>query len=474
MSFAAAIELSNSNTAITNNGMPTNATTSNPVLDLFALIGSSRGKNITQEFDAAFQHDPVLTLKVLFWARDARGGAGERETFRILFNRLCELDLKMAIRLLTLVPIYGRWDDLLSITHPVVSAVVLGYYADELHKGDALASKWAPRQGPIANKLRKLLGLKTPKEYRQLVVNQCRTVEQSMCARQWHNIHYEHVPSLAGARYQKAFSKNDAARYNAWKETLKAGTGRVNSRALFPYDVLKSLRNGDTQVAQAQWDSLPNLLGSDNILPMVDTSGSMLSRVGADSKSSLTCADVALSLGLYVSDKQQGAFKDLILTFSGDSHLQRLEGNLSQKLTQLSQAHWGMNTSIERAFREILRVAVMGNVPNSEMPKIILVLSDLEFDSSSDANQMAWSMAQETFQRHGYTTPKIVWWNLNARAGNFPVRQHATGAALVSGFSPSILKSVLKCEEFSPLNVMMETLNNSRYESVGMAVSSTE
>jgi len=474
MSFAAAVALDNPDTGLTHNGMPTNTTTTNPVLDLFSLMGSSRGKNITQEFDAAFRVDPLLTVKCLFWARDVRGGAGERETFRALFNRLCELDSQMAIRLLTAVPDYGRWDDLLSITHPVVAEAALKMYADELRIGSPYASKWAPRQGPVANKLRKLLGLKTPKEYRQLVVNQCRTVEQNMCARQWHNIHYEHVPSLASARYQKAFAKNDPARYNAWKESLKAGTGRVNSRVLFPYDVLKSLRNGDADVAQAQWGSLPNLLGSDNILPMVDTSGSMLSRVGADSQSSLTCADVALSLGLYVSDKQQGAFKDLILTFSGDSRLQRLEGNLGQKLTQLSQAHWGMNTSIERAFREILRVAVMGNVPNSEMPKIILVLSDLEFDSSSDANQMAWSMAQETFQRHGYTTPKIVWWNLNARAGNFPVRQHATGAALVSGFSPSILKSVLKCEEFSPVNVMMETLNNSRYESVGMAVRGAE
>lgn len=467
MSFAAAVDLTDSETA---NGMPTNATTNNPVLDLFAVIGSSRGKDLSTQFSAAFSCDTLLTVKTLFWARDARGGAGERDIFRKLFNQLCEKDPELAIRLLTLIPEFGRYDDLLSITHPLVQQVALAYYADELHKGKALAAKYAPRQGQLANRLRKLLGIKTPKEYRQLVVNQCRTVEQQMCARQWHNVHYEHLPSLASARYQKAFLKNDPARYNFWKEGLKTGVARVNSSVLFPYDVLKSMRNGDADVAQAQWDSLPNLLGEDNILPMVDTSGSMLSRVGADSKSSLTCADVALSLGLYVSDKQQSAFKDLILTFSGDSHLQRLEGTLSQKLTQLAQAHWGMNTSIERAFREILRVAVMGNVANSEMPKIILVLSDLEFDASSDGNKMAWDIAQETFQRHGYSTPKIVWWNLNARAGNFPVRAHSTGAALVSGFSPSILKSILKCEEFSPLTVMLETLNNPRYDNVAAAV----
>lgn len=467
MSFAAAVDLTHSETA---NGMPTNATTNNPVLDLFAVIGSSRGKDLSTQFSAAFSCDTLLTVKTLFWARDARGGAGERDIFRKLFNQLCEKDPELAIRLLTLIPEFGRYDDLLSITHPLVQQVALAYYADELHKGKALAAKYAPRQGQLANRLRKLLGIKTPKEYRQLVVNQCRTVEQQMCARQWHNVHYEHVPSLASARYQKAFLKNDPARYNLWKEGLKTGVARVNSSVLFPYDVLKSMRNGDADVAQAQWNSLPNLLGEDNILPMVDTSGSMLSPVGADSKSSLTCADVALSLGLYVSDQQQGAFKDLILTFSGDSHLQRLEGTLSQKLTQLAQAHWGMNTSIERAFREILRVAVMGNVPNSEMPKIILVLSDLEFDASSDGNKMAWDIAEETFQRHGYSTPKIVWWNLNARAGNFPVRAHSTGAALVSGFSPSILKSILKCEEFSPLTVMLETLNNPRYDNVAAAV----
>jgi hypothetical protein len=158
------------------------------------------------------------------------------------------------------------------------------------------------------------------------------------------------------------------------------------------------------------------------------------------------------------------------LTFSGDSRIERLQGSLTEKVRQISTLHWGMNTSIERAFREILRVAVMGNVPNSEMPKVVLVLSDQEFDSSSDGNKMAWNIAQETFQRHGYSTPKIVWWNLNARAGNFPVRAHSTGAALVSGFSPSILKSILKCEEFSPLTVMLETLNNPRYDNVAAAV----
>lgn len=467
MSFAAAV-IQDTATGVTANGMPTNLTTNNPVLELFALIGSSRGKDLSEIFTRAFHSDPMLTVKTLFWARDARGGAGERETFRALFNKLCELDFKLAIRLLSFFPQYGRWDDLLAITHPVVLQVALGYYADELHKGDVLAAKWCPRQGPIANQLRKRLGMKTPKEFRQFVVNQCRTVEQHMCARQWHNIHYEHVPSLASARYQKAFAKNDTARYNQWKEELKTGETRVNSTTLFPYDVLRSMRNGDTEVAQAQWEALPNLLGDSLILPMVDTSGSMSCSVGG--KARLSCLDVALSLGLYVADKQQGAFKDLVLTFSGESRIERLSGSLTQKLRQITSLHWGMNTSIERAFREILRVAVLGNVPREEMPQVLLVLSDQEFDAASDGSRMAWSLAQEMFERHGYAVPKIVWWNLNARAGNFPVQSHSTGAALVSGFSPSILKSILKCEDFNPLKVMLETLNQKRYALITQAV----
>ena len=473
-SFANAVQFGNQGSiTLTENGMPTNTTTTNPVLDFFFVVGSSRGKDISEVFLRAFNADELLTLKALFHARDVRHGLGERDTFRKLMLVLEQKNPSMVKRLLPLVAEYGRWDDLLVFKTAEVQTEALNVYAQALRSGNGLAAKWAPRKGAEANMLRKAMKM-DPKTYRKTVVGLTQVVETQMCAKDWSSINYEHVPSVAGARYQKAFNRNDPVRYSEFKTKAVKGEVKMNAGAVYPYDVIKSVKYGDQIAALAQWQNLPNYLGDDFILPMVDVSGSMNVAVGGNDK--VSCMDVAVSLGLYLADKQSGAFKDMFLTFSGDSKIQKLEGNLLQKLNQLQRAEWGMNTSIERAFREILRVATMGNVPQNEMPKMLIVFTDLEFDQASDGNRMAWDMARKLFESNGYTLPSITWWNLRARpaANNNPVTQHANGSALVSGFSPNILKSILACETFTPANVMMEALNSERYAPIEQALSSVE
>jgi len=333
----------------------------------------------------------------------------------------------------------------------------------------SLASKWMPRKGEIANDLRKYLNY-DPKTYRKMLVNLTKVVETQMCAKEWDQINYDHVPSVAANRYQKAFNKRDATRYAAWKEGLKDGTSKVNAGVLYPYDVLKSMAHGDRDVALAQWEALPNYLGDDAILPMVDVSGSMSSPVGGQKGVGMTCMDVAISLGLYIADKQQGAFKDCWLTFTSDSHIDVLKGDLLAKISQV-QRNVGYDTNIESAFRSILGVAVQNNLPASEMPKYLLVLSDMEFNPAwaGGVSLGAFDIAKGVFKFVGYELPKLVWWNLNARpdaTGNSPVRFDQRGTAMVSGFSPSIMKSILAAKNFSPRDVMLETINGERYQAV--------
>lgn len=338
------------------------------------------------------------------------------------------------------------------------------------------AAKWADRKGPVANALRKTLGM-DPKTYRKTIVGLTKVVETQMCAKQWGDINYSHVPSVAAARYQKSFNRHDPVRYSEFKTAALKGEVKINAGALFPYDVLKSIRSGDETAALAQWESLPNYLGDAGfILPVVDTSGSMASPVG-NSKSKLSCMDVAISLGLYLADKQKGAFQDMFLNFHTNSRIHHLKGNLLEKLNQIQRCQWGGSTSLESAFKEILRVAVMGNVPEAEMPKYLLVISDMGFNPDEGRRGLKpMEMAREMFERHGYTLPTVVWWNVAYRAGgyggdnNFPVTQHETGSALVSGFSASIVKSVLASKQLTPFDIMMETINNIRYQPVEVAL----
>jgi hypothetical protein len=356
---------------------------------------------------------------------------------------------------------FGRWDDLLIFKTKEAKAQAFTLIGDALRASNGLAAKWMPRQGPLAAEIRTFFGM-SPKFYRKSLVSLSKTVEQNMCAKDWDGINYSHVPSLAAARYQKAFAKNDPVGYSAYKAKLVSGDAKVNASAVYPYDVIKSSKHGgDAAVMQAQWDALPNYIGDALVLPMCDVSGSMSSPVGGNAN--LTCMDVCVSLGLYLADKNTGPFKDMFLTFSEKSKIEILKGNLTSKLAQLQRADWGMSTNLHGAFEAVLKTAVAGKVDAKDMPKFVLIMSDMEFNYCAKHDDSAMQMIERKYSEAGYTVPNIVFWNLNARAGNVPVKHDKKGVALVSGFSPAIMKSILSAESLDPVNVMLATINSPRY-----------
>jgi hypothetical protein len=463
--------------AVTANGAVTNASSLNKNVDLFFLAGASRGKDITSTFIGAFVEDAEVATRVLQWARDARGGAGERETFRKLFGYMLKNHPDIASRVLVKVPELGRWDDVLIAFGSGIEREALRMIAFALNDvQDGLCAKWMPRQGAEANKIRSYMKL-TPKQYRKLLVGLSNTVEQKMCAQDWSGIVYPHVPSVAAGRYQKAFLKHDPAGYAKYKEKLVSGEAKINASVAYPYDVIRSLNSGDKAVANAQWKALPNYLeGSDeNILPVVDVSGSMS---GVQVSGSVTAMDVSISLGLYTSERMGGVFKDQFVTFSATPALQKVSGTLEQRYAQMARSEWGMNTDIHAVFKLILTAGVKHKVPQSEMPTKLLILSDMEFDQcvtmdvasggrharGGAVSVSAMEMIEKEFAAAGYKVPQIVFWNLNGRAGNSPVTYNKVGAALVSGFSPSIVKSVLGGEEMTPISIMLKTVMVERYD----------
>lgn len=446
------------------NGMKTNASSMNALVDLFFAIGASRGKDMTKAFEKAIVANETLALRLLMWARDVRGGAGEREVVRKILTYMEKNHPAALERILPLIPEYGRFDDLLVFQTQAFKEKAYVIIGDALRAGNGLAAKWMPRKGPIAVEIRNFFGM-SPKQYRKSLVALTKVVEQDMCAKRWNMIEYSHVPSLAAARYQKAFNRNDPMGYAKYKSKLATGEAKINANAVYPYDVIKSGKfGGDHAVMQAQWDALPRYIGDELVLPMCDVSGSMGCPVGGNDN--LSCMDVCVSLGLYLADKNTGPFKDMFLTFSATPKINVLKGDLRSKLRQLETADWGMNTNLNAAFDEILRVAVKGKVKAADMPKYLLIMSDMEFDRCTQFDDSAMQMIQRKFEAAGYEVPKIVFWNLNARAGNVPVKYNMKNVALVSGFSPSIMTAVLGAKDMSPVSVMLETLNSERYAAI--------
>ena len=458
--------------ARTDNGMKARKSTANALTDLFFKIGAMRGKNIIPAFTAAYVQDKDLALRVALWARDARGGAGERQLFRDVLSYLEKHDPEAAARLLVKIPEVGRFDDLFVFKDKDLKAKAYTLLGDNLRAKNGLAAKWTPRKGEVAREIREFFGM-SPKQYRKQLVSMTKVVETQMCANDWDNINYSHVPSQASRIYKKAFNRHSVT-FAEYVEKLVSGdkSVKVNASAVFPHEVLKGLITsygrgtnlGKTELdhVTAQWDALPNYMNDSNILPLVDVSGSMSCPAGGTG--SVTCLDVSVSLGLYLADKNKGAFKDTFLTFSGSPELVTLKGNIVQKINQMVTSKWAMDTNLHKAMDKILSVAVKGNVPASDMPKMLLILSDMQFNACVTHDDSAMEMIERKYAQAGYTAPSVVFWNLNS-FGNSPVKADKSGAALVSGFSPSIMASLLGADpsEFTPEGVMMKTIMNYRY-----------
>jgi hypothetical protein len=460
----------------TTNGMKAQVSSANKCVDLFYNIGASRGKDIIPHFVAAYVENRELALRIAQWARDARGGSGERELFRDILRHLEKTHPEDASLLMGKIPELGRWDDLFVFTDPKLKAEAFVLLGDALRAGNGLAAKWTPRKGNTAREIREFFGM-TPKQYRKSLVALTNVVETQMCAKDFDGINFSHVPSVAHARYKKAFNRN-TTKYAEYVAKLAAGdkTVKINAGAVYPYDVLKgamnsyqvrSLSKTEKDAIDAQWAALPNYIGDADVLPMVDSSGSMTCPAGGyNSKSSLSCLEVALSLGLYFADKNTGKFKDTFLTFSHNPKLVTLKGSITDKVTQMNTGEVA-NTDLHKAFDLILKTAVDNKVPQAEMPGTLVIFSDMQFDQGcSGYDESAIKMIERKYAEAGYTVPRIVFWNLNAAYGNTPVKFDKRGTALVSGFSPALAESVMSndLEDFTPFNVMLKAIMKPRYD----------
>lgn len=456
-SFATAFN----NATATTNGDFAYKSTLDANVDLFYQAGASRGKDIGTVFDKAVVANEELAVRTLLWLRDAREGAGERQQFK---NLVLRLKPEVIQRVIPLIPELGRWDDLLVFLDTPYERQAMGVVAAGLNLGNGLCAKWMPRKGIVAAKIRKVLGIKSPKLWRQYLVSLTDVVEQKMCSKDWSSIEFDKVPSVAAGRYIQAFLRNAPDAYNEYKERLVKGEAKINAAAVYPYDVVKALRYGDAVVATAQWNALPNYMEGveERILPMIDTSGSMGCPAGGHSSgSAVTCMDVAVSLGIYVAQRNVGAFKNVMLSFHNQPKLFQFSGDLVEAVRQVIGAPWGMNTDIEKAFIEVLARAKAHNVAADQMPTKVLILSDMQFDFCVKG-MGAYDSIKRQYAASGYELPQIVFWNINSSAGTSPVKVGTQGTALVSGFSPSILKGVVS-GELEPVKVMLSIVMSERY-----------
>lgn len=450
---------------VTENGMPAHSTTGDALVDLFFSMGAARSVPadvLLGKFSASLAQDPLLTLKAAFFNRNIRGGQGERRSFRIFFRYLCRMYPDIAIKNLPNVPYFGRWDDVFVAFGTRVEKYALNMLSDALLRDrDALCAKWMPREGKskdvFARKLRKHMGL-SRKEYRKLLASLTDVVETKMCDNEWDSIEYSHVPSRAMKIYRNAFGRH-SDKFGQWLDSLEQGESKVNAGAIYPHEIVSAIYkspNDAIRMLEQQWKALPNYLtGKDNILPVCDVSASMKGEP----------MEVSIGLGLYLAERNKGLFHNKVITFSQRPSVFSLKSDtLFGRVMEMRRMDWGYNTNLEAVFNLILKTAVRAELSEEDMPSTVLILSDMQFDEAMEPEEGAIEMIRNKYWQHGYKMPDIVFWNLRD-VDNVPVKFDEQGVALISGFSPSVMKAVLG-GDFNPRSLVERALSDEVYERV--------
>ena len=487
------------NESTTENGAVGYRTSGKSLLDLNFAASSLRSaseEEIIERFKAAFFEDMVLAIKWLFFARDIRGGLGERRLFRTAMKFVAEHDAEIVKKLIPLIPEYGRFDDLweflpnarlkTAVVEYVKSRIGLDLINVSYGNSISLLGKWLPSANASSKQtkkhakiLMKSLGLEE-KDYRKMLTalrKHIDVVETKMSAKRWDEINYEAVPSRANLIYSDAFLRNDKARREDFLSKLESGEAKINASTLFPHDIIHKYASDYHKLdptVEALWKALPNTVNeSSNTIVVADGSGSMCTTCGTGS---VTALEVANALAIYFAEHSSGEFKDKYITFSKRPQLVDFVNatSLRDKLSIARRYDEVANTNIEAVFDLILNTAQNNNLPQSDIPANVLIISDMEFDACVTGNfgrvtDKLFKVIEKRYEDAGYKLPRLVFWNVNSRTNTIPVRENDMGVALVSGFSVNVCKMVMSGKT-DPFECLLEQLNDERYDAITEAL----
>ena len=484
----------------TENGALAHRTTNSAVYDLFAMGAAYRSRSDEDcilLFKNAFEENEALALKCLFYIRDCRGGQGERRFFRVCMKWLAENHADRIKDLVQYLPEYGRYDDLFELFDTDLEDAVIELIRTQLiedmastKNGISLIAKWLPSENASsartiarAKRIRDSLNM-TSRQYRKMLSKlreKINVLERLMSANRWDEIEFDKIPSRAGLIYKNAFARRDiiAKKYETF---AKDKNTKVNADVLYPYEIVaKALNNGswwnykalsdtDRAMVNKYWVNLPDYLnGADcSMMCVIDTSGSMVESGAA------APINVAISLGLYCAERMSGPFANHYISFASRPQLIKTEGiDFVDKVRRIYETNLVDNTNLEAVFDLLLATAKQKGVKQSDIPKTIVVISDMEIDAGTRSYRYSgwnncWSTdnaatemerIRKKWDAFGLTLPKLVYWNVDARQNT--ILDSGPNVSFVSGMSPVIFKQVLTGK--TGYDLMLEALLVERY-----------
>lgn len=473
------------NRTYTENGAVTLRTSGADTLDLFATIGalrSAQDDEIIRRFVKAWAEDRDLAMKILFYGRDIRGGIGERRVFRVILRWLADNEPETVRKNLSFIPEYGRWDDLLVLLGTecekdalelIRQQLITDLEALEKDEPVSLLAKWLPSVNASNAKTREqakvvsaYIGMNAA-QYRKMLSalrEKIRIIENNLREKDY-SFDYSQQPSKAMFKYRKAFIRNDNERYKDFLGKVSKGEAVLHTGSLMPYELVRQAfripKGEERQSLDVTWNALENFTDGRNALAVVDVSGSMT--WGGDPRP----IDVAISLGLYFAERNEGPFRNYFITFSEEPTLLEVKGiDLVDKVRYINSCTWSMNTDVQKVFELILQTAVSNHMKQEDLPETVYIISDMEFDACCHGASMTnFEYAKKLYENYGYRLPSLVFWNVQSRNQQQPVKMDERGVALISGASARIFQMAMS-NDLDPWHFMMEVIGSERYEQI--------
>jgi hypothetical protein len=469
------------NISVTENGAIGYRTTGKSLLDMNFKTSSYRGstvETILHDWLEAWNENNELAIKWLFFARDVRGGMGEKRLFQVIFEYMIQNHYKEVRHLMPLVAEYGSFKDYRFIGLPLAMNFIKETLKEDLKnmemgKPISLLGKWLPRVNTSSKETRRFastvangldMGVVQYRKMCSKLNKYLNTVETFISANRWKDVRYEAVPSKANIKLANAFLRHDETRRRAY---LDNPNSVIKTATNYPHEILNSLLTGkDKATMEKMWKQLPDY-SLENTIVVADGSGSMTM-----GNTSVAPIIIANALAIYFAERNKGEFKNTYITFSTHPRLVKFgEDNTLREKYLIAKKHCEVSdTNIQAVFSLILNTAIRNKMSQEELPKNVLIISDMEFNSAIDDKDAEmgnnlFKVIADSYTQAGYKLPKLIFWNLCSRTETIPIKENDMGVALVSGFSPSIVDMVMS-NKTDPYEILVEKLMSERYKPV--------
>ncbi len=499
---------------LTENGAISNSSTGDLLLNQFSKAATFVGrdeKDVFADMSQIWGENPSLAFSFVLYLRmitrktkgffeseSVQMGQGVRdESFKRL-KWIAKYHPTEFNKNMWLIPVVGTWKDLWS--ESLINVIARDQVYELVAKGiqdpymKDLVAKYLPRIKSGSNTtndrhkslnvwargLCKYLGW-NEKQYRVFKsTGKAHDFQRKISGKLFDEISWKEIPGKAlfnitqsrGRKDQKTFLErhNLETSYLKWLETQPTAkfTGYV-------YELFKKTQT-NMSLAQKltidkQFDGLLALAKQnsggikENVWCALDTSGSMESRVVGD----ISALDICVSLGIFFSSLNEGAFKDHVIMFDSTSRKLKLSGTFTDKAMQVPSDSMG-STNFQSVIDEIVRIKISNpNIPIEDFPTTLLICSDMSFNNSgSDSN---YNVAMQKLSDVGLPKMKIIWWFVTGRAADFPSTIDDEGVTIIGGFDPSVVSLIIGGEQtktdektgetrqLKPLEQMMKALN---------------